>query len=365
MKRIITLLLAVITCLSLVGCQKYKPQKSTKREATPIATLQYGKEKFEVNYELFRALFLSAKETVSDGDLTKFEGSEGAALLEEARDLALDKIYDIYTAFALCESLDIDLYSRKVNKKVEESITLSIEGGFSENGQYVEGLGSYEAYLENLKLFYMNYAVQDLMIRYSYAVSAIGAHYRGTYDDYGNKAEEGALTYTDSQVTDFYNSEDTRRIFLVFTQKDRADAQTLRDKIAAEPTEELVSAYILGHTTASEVDAKDGQVIGKYTLDSTTYAGVAEAAFALAENETSALLPGIYDGYKGFFILYRAQKSAENLNEIRDAVTKNYIENEIGKRFAETKETLKKSISFTDFYHTLSLSAIRMSEEEK
>lgn len=365
MKRIITLLLAIATCLSLAGCQKYKPQKSTKREQTPIATLQYGKEEYEVNYELFRTLFLSAKETVSDGDLSRFDGEEAPALLEEARTVALDKMYDIYATLALCDALDIDLYSGKVDDKVEESITISIEGGYAENGQYIEGLGSYEAYLSNLNLFYMNYAVQDLMIRYSYGVSAIGAHYRGTYDDYGNKAEEGALTYTDSDVTNFYNSDETRRIFLVFTQKDRNDAQALRDKIAAEPSEELVSAYILGHTTASEVDAKDGLVIGKYTLDSTTYAGVTEAAFSLGEDETSAPIPGIYDGYKGYFILYRARKSAENLSEIRTSVAKNYVENEIGKRFAEAKETLKKSVAFTDFYSELSLATIRMSEEKK
>ena len=365
MKRILTLLLVIAMSITLVGCRKYKPQKSTKREATPIATLQYGKEKFEVNYELFRMLFLSAKETVSDGDLSKFSGSENAALLEEARALALDKMYDIYTVFALCESLDIDLYARAVDKKVEESITVSIEGGYAENGKYIEGLGSYEAYLENLKVFYMNYAVQDLMIRYSYGLSAIGSYYRGTYDDYGNKAAEGKIIYTDSQVTDFYNSADTRRIFLVFTQKDQAEANALRDAIAAKPTEELVSSYILGHTTASEVDAKDGHVIGRYTLDSTTYVGVTETAFALQEGETSALLPGIYDGYTGYFILYRAGKSAENLNEIRASVARSYVENEIGKRFANTKETLKKNTAFTDFYKGLSLSAIDINEESK
>ncbi|MBP3592617.1 MAG: hypothetical protein J6K14_09050 [Clostridia bacterium] len=365
MKRIITLLLAITVCFSLFGCQKYEPQKSTKREETPIATMKYGKEKFEVKYELFRMLFLSAKETVSDGDLSRFEGEEASALLEEARAVALDKIYEIYATFALCEALDIDLYSRKVDKKVEESITISIEGGYAENGQYIEGLGSYEEYLKNLSLFYMNYAVQDLMIRYSYGVSAIGAHYRGTYDDYGNKAEEGALTYTDADVDAFYNSEDTRRIFLVFTQKEEWEAQSLRGKIAAEPTEELVSAYILGHTFASEVDAKDGHVIGKYTLDNGIYANVTDAAFALQVGETSELIPGIYDGYKGFFILYRASKSAENLAQIRESVAKNYVENEIGKRLAAAKTELKASTAFTDFYNTLSLSEVHMSEEKE
>ncbi len=365
MKKIVTLLLAIAVSLSLVGCQKYEPQKSTKREETPIATLKHSKEKFEVKYELFRMLFLSAKETVSDGDLTRFEGEEAAELLEKARAVALDKIYEIYATLALCEALDIDLYSRKVNKKVEESITISIEGGYAENGQYIEGLGSYEEYLANLSLFYMNYAVQDLMIRYSYGVSAIGAHYRGTYDNYGNKAEEGALTYTDSDVDAFYNSADTCRIFLVFTQKEEWEAQSLRNKIAAEPTEELVSAYILGHTFASEVDAKDGHVIGKHTLDNGIYANVTDAAFALKVGETSELIPGLYDGYKGYFILYRAGKSAENLAQIRESVAKNYVENEIGKRLAAVKADLESHTSFTEFYNSLSLAAIHMSEEKE
>ena len=365
MKRIIMLILAIATCISLVGCQKYEPQESTAREQTAIASLQYKKEKYNVNYELFRMLFLSAKETVSDGDLTRFDGSERDALLEEARAVALDKMYDIYATLALCDALDIDLYSGEVDDKVEESITISIEGGYAENGQYIEGLGSYEAYLSNLSRFYMNYAVQDLMIRYSYGLSAIGAHYRGTFDNYGNKAEEGAIEYTDSDITSFYNSDETIRIFLVFTQKDRSEAGALRNKIAAEPTEELVSSYILGHTTASEVDAKDGLIIGKHTFDSTTYANVTEAAFALKEDETSQLIPGLYDGYKGYFILYRARKSAENLEQIRESVTKNYIENEIGKRYAEVKDALKKSAVFTEFYAGLSLKDIHMSEEKK
>jgi hypothetical protein len=365
MKRIITLLLVLAMCLSLAACQKYEPQKSTKLESTAVASVTYGKETYKINYELFRAMFLSAKETVSDGDLTKFNGAEGAELLEKARAVALDKIYEIYTTLALCESLGIDLYSKKADQKVEESITVSIEGGYAENGQYIEGIGSYEAYLENLKIFYANYAVQDLLIRYSYGVSALGSYYRGTYDDYGNKAEEGALTYTDNEVTDFYNSDDTRRIFLVFTQKDKTDAQALRDKIALQTDEEMVSAYILGHTTASEVDAKDGLVIGKYTLDNNVYKNVTDVAFSLAEGETSQPIPGLYDGYKGYFILYRAQKSAENLQEIRASVSKNYIENEIGKRFAEVKSAIAESISFTEFYGTLNLGSISMSEEEE
>ena len=363
MKRIITFFLVIAMSLSLASCQKYEPQESTKLEKTRIASLVYGKETYHVNYELFRAMLLSAKETVSDGDLSKFESEEGASLLEEARAVALDKIYEIYATLALCDAMGIDLYSKKVNKKVEESITISIEGGYAENGQYIVGLGSYEAYLENLKLFYANYAVQDLLIRYSYGVSALGSYYRGTYDDYGNRAEEGAISYTDSQITDFYNSEDTRRIFLVFTQKEKADAESLRDKIDAQAGEEMVSAYILGHTTASEADAKDGLIIGAYTLDNNIYKDVTEAAFALKIGETSPIIPGLYDGYKGYFILYRADKSAENLEEIRAGVTKNYIENEIGKRFAEAKHALMESVSFTEFYSTLVLSSISMSEE--
>ena len=365
MKRIITLFLVIATTLSLVACQKYEPVESTKLEATPVATLSYGKENYKVKYELFRAMLLSAKETVSDGDLTRFDGEKGAALLEEARAVALDKIYEIYTAFALCDALKINLYSKDVDKKVEESIEISIEGGYAENGQAIEGLGSYEAYLENLKLFYANYAVQDLLIRYSYGVSALLSYYRGTYDSYGNQSAEGAITYTDSQITDFYNSDSTRRLFIVFTQKDAEDASALRDKIAAQAGDAMVSAYLLGHTTASEADAKDGIVIGEYTLDAINYKEVTEAAFALNEGETSEIIPALKDGEAGYFILYRAQKSAENLEEIRKSVAKNYVENEIGKRLAEAKAALAESAQFTDFYKGLVLSAISMDEENQ
>ena len=365
MKRIITLFMIATMLLSLSGCQKYKPVKSTALESTEIASMKYGKKTYEANYELFRMLLLSAKETVSGNDLSKFEGSEGDALLEEARALALDKMYEIYSVFALCDALGINLYSRKVNKVVEESITVSIEGGFGADGQEITGLGSYEEYLANLKAYYyMNYAVQDLMLRYSYGVSAIGAYYRGTYDDYGNKSKEGAIAYTDSQITDYYNSEDTHRIFLVFTALSEGKATALRDEIASLGSEEAVSTFMLKKTTASESDAKIGLLIGKYSLDSSAYAAVTEAAFALEEGETSLLIEGL-DAYgnKGYYILYRAKKSAENLAAARTSVAKYYVENEIGKKFDEAKQALKASVSFTDFYKGLALASIRMDEE--
>ncbi len=365
MKRIISLFLVLCAFFSLTGCKKYKPVKSTERESTPIVTMNYGGKKYEANYELFRMLFLSAKETVSNGDAQKFEGSEGAALLEEARAIALDKIYEIYSVLALCDTLDIDLYNRKVNKEIEKSITVSIEGGFGADGQQITGLGSYEAYLENLSLYYMNYAVQDLMLRYSYGVSAIGAYYRGTSDEYGNPKQDGKLSYTEDDITAYYNSEDTRRILFVFTALGESKATALRDAIASLTTEEAVSAYMLGHSLASEADAKAGMVIGKHSLDSSAYANITEAAFSLAMGETSAPIEGIQMGTKGHFILYRAEKSAENLEENRESVVKLYIENEIGKSFADVKEALKDSAETTAFYASLSLKDIHMEEEKQ
>ena len=365
MKRILALFMIVAVLLCTAGCKQYKPVKSTKLEKTKIATMQYEKEKYEANYELFRMLFLSAKETVSGNDPQKFEGENGAALLEEARVFALDRLYEIYSVFALCDALDINLYSRKVNKAVEESITVSIEGGFGADDQQILGLGSYEAYLANLKAFYyMNYAVQDLMLRYSYGISAINTYYYGTVDDYGNKSEEGALTYTDSQVTDFYNSADTRRVLLVFTQLGEEEAIKIRENMASKRTEQEVSDYMLKNTAADPEDAIAGLVIGKYSIDNSAYASITEAAFALAEGETSAPIVGLNAaGIKGHYILYCAKKSEAHLTENRALVTESYLDNEIGKKFDEVKKALAASVSFTDFYNGLTLASIRMDEE--
>ena len=365
MKRIISLFLAFCALFAFVGCQKYKPVKSTKRESTPVITMEYGGKKYEANYELFRMLLLSAKETVSDGDLTKFEGSEADALLAEAKEIALDKIYEIYSVLALCEAIDIDLYARKVDKSVEESITVSIEGGFGADGQQITGLGSYEKYLENLSLYYMNYAVQDLMLRYSYGVSAIGAHYRGTTDAYGNPNNDANLTYTAEDVTDYYNDDGTVRIFMTFTAQGSVKAQALRDTIASLPTADAVSTYMLGHTMANEADAKHGLIIGKYSLDSSIYAHITDAAFALEVGETSAPIEGIYGDERGHFILYRAEKNADNLAENRERVASYYVENEIGKKLATVKEALAESAGFTAFYESLVLAEIRMDEEKQ
>lgn len=364
MKRIVLLFLTISIGFSPIGCQKYKPQKSTELESTPIATLRCEKESYKVNYELFRMLFLSAKEVVSGGDLSKFEGDEKDALLSKARSVALDRIYEIYSVLALCDKIGIDLYSRTVDKKVEESIELSVEGGYTETGALIEGTGSYEKYLESLKLFYANYAAQDLMIRYSYGVSAIASYYRGTYNDHGILSEEGALSYTDEDVTAYYNSTETRRILLAFTQKSEAETKALCDRISELASESDVSILMIGQSLGNDSDALYGHVIAKNSWNNSNYAYLTEAAFALAEGEVT-MVAGRSGGYDGYFILYHARKSAENLAQNREKTEALFVENEIGKRYAEVKDALVNGTEFTDFYHRLSLANISMNEEEK
>ncbi len=363
MKRIVLLILSLALCLSLFGCQKYEPQESTALESTPIANLRYEKKSYQVNYELFRMLFLSAKEVVSGGDLSKFEGAEAEALLEQARDVALDKIAVIYSVFALCNKLGIDLYSKEVDKKVEESITISIEGGATEGGEQLDGTGSYEKYLESLKLFYANYATQDLMIRYSYGVSAIGSYYRGTYDDYGILSAEGALSYKDEDINAYYNSTETRRILLGFTMEESI-AASVCDRIGLLAVEGDVVAELMSRTMANEADGRLGMLIGKYSLDPLNYADVTEAAFSLDEG-CATVVEGKYNGRNGYFVLYRARKNNENLAENRERIESFYVENEIGKRYAEVKKALGESAVFTDFYKDLALADIDMNEEAK
>ncbi len=363
MKRIVLLFLALAVSLSLFGCRKYEPQASTALESTPVATLRYGKKTYKVNYELFRMFLLSAKEVVSGGDLSKFEGDGAEALYEQARTVALDKIYETYSVFALCDTLDINLYSADVNKKVEESIRISVEGGTSESGETVDGIGSYEKYLESLKLFYANYAVQDLLLRYEYGISAINAYYRGTYDDYGILAEEGALSYTDADVTAYYNSDETRRILFAFTMVESI-ANSVRDQIELFALEEEVIAKLMSSTIANDYDGRYGMLIGENTLNSLNYSDVTEAAFALEIGE-AAVVAGRYNKHDGYFVLYRAQKSEENLEENRERIESYYVENEIGERYAAAKKALIESAVFSDFYKGLKLSAIAMDEEEK
>ena len=236
MKKIIALLLLLSTALALTACStKYEPIESTDKESTACISFEYGGEKYEVNYELWRALYL----TYCDQGLTE----------EELCALILDRAVDVYATLALCKKLGINLYSSAINKKIEAAITESIEGS-----DEVEGYGSYEQFLAALKKMNLNYSVHTLLLRYAFGLEALDEYYIGTFsaDDIENEIIKGKIEYTREDVYEFYYTDECVRVLRAHIQANAyynpdEYAKTVRERmvVAAAQSQENVATVII------------------------------------------------------------------------------------------------------------------------
>ena len=180
MKRIAALLLLVATLLTLVGCNKvYKPVESTDEESRTVMTISFGKKSYQVKYELYRALFLTYRDEIDGGDRSVWQGDKKDEYIARINEVIIDRAVDIYSTFAVAESVGIDPYSTAVEKEINTYINISIEGG-DLGGVSYPGYESYEAYLEALENLYLNYSVQTLLFRYSVVSDLVDDYYMGT-----------------------------------------------------------------------------------------------------------------------------------------------------------------------------------------
>ena len=182
MKKILAILLMISTILMLPSCKKgeYEPQESTEEESRVVMTLSIDGNDYEVKYELYRALFLNYKSEVDGGDSGVWSGEKKEEYVAKIDSIILDRITEIYAAFAICKRINFDVYSKDVEKKIQENIRISVEGG-TYGSATIQGYDSYEDYLAALKKANLNYSVQVLLFRYAIAVDAIDGSKAGQF----------------------------------------------------------------------------------------------------------------------------------------------------------------------------------------
>ena len=80
MKKFTALLIIVTLLLSLISCgdEEYPPVQSSELEKQVVMTVEYDGEKYDVKYELYRALFLNLRESVDGGDSSVWSGENKA-----------------------------------------------------------------------------------------------------------------------------------------------------------------------------------------------------------------------------------------------------------------------------------------------
>ena len=378
MKRIIAILLTLATLISLVSCKgnkSYPAVESTEEEARTVMTLTVNEKTYEVKYELYRAFFLTYKSQVDGGDPDAWTGENKSEYIAKINEIIVDKVTEIYSAFALCDKIGFDLYSRDVENKIQENIKISVEGG-SYGSVTLEGYESYDAYLAALKAMNLNYSVQTLLLRYAIAIDAIDTYYIGTAssDDVNVNVTEGSIKYTEEDVRDFYFSDDCARVLRANFQKkiskdplQRAErlrnsiVEAAESKATLEEKEQAVFVAIIGSNLYSNTaEIKNGYVIGKYNLERAYYGDMTDAALALEDGEVSEPIEVISDVENSYYVIYRTYKSEEHFEANYEDIKYVYLMNCVGKISYDMSIELKNSVTYTSVLDNLDYSIIGM-----
>ena len=380
MKKLIALILAIASLFALCSCRKnkansYDPVPSTAEEATTVMTLQLDGNTYEVKCELYRALFLNYKSTVDGGDSSVWSGENKAEYIAKIDSMILDRVTEIYAAFAICKRIGFDIYSQSVENQIKENVRISVEGG-SFNGSAVVGYGSYEAYLAALKAANLNYSVQALLFRYAIATEAINSYYIGTIDPNDVNADMviGNMTHTKEDVRAFYFSDNCVRVLRASFPKaisyhPAEDAQKLKDKLTTaansvytlEEKDQKVFIAIMQsgrYTSSSEVE--NGYVLGRYNLERSYYKAMTDAAFALETGEVSDYIDLITDVENSYYVLYKATKSDEHFENDYENIRYVYLSNIVGEIIYGAADSLRSTVSYSSFLNSINHSAIKM-----
>ena len=366
-KKILAILLALSAILGLFSCSDketvYPPVESTKEELKTVMTLSIDNEEYEIPYELYRAFFLQYKSIVDGGssDVWNSEGKE--EYINKIDAMIISKISSIYSVLHISKKVGFDPYSKEFDEQVAEYVAISVEGG-SIGDAILKGFdGNYDEYLLSLKEMNLNYSVADLLLRYTIAQEKVRKYYAGDEGNNDPEKADGALNYTREDVKAFYDSNESARIIRAFFAKEaftEKRVNEIRDKIAAKSSESEVASYVIQFSLSGGEDIKNGEVLGKYSLDAAYYSEITEATFSLRVGETSKVIEIITDNQNGYTVIYRTEKSDAHFEKCYDSIASVYVENEIGKIFNIAESALKSSAEYTDFLNGLDRAAITM-----
>lgn len=356
MKRLIALLLALLLLLSAVGCGSsyYDPVESTEQERATALTFTRGDTTYRVPFEVYRAFFLSYRAEIDGGDTSVWSGPQAADHLERLHARILPRIADIYATLYLSASIGHPTDTADCDRQVLELIRQAVDASPEDGGAG----GDYDAYLAQLKDMYLNYSVQDLLLRYSIAYNAVLAYYGGVEDETDpSNRQEPHLAYTPEDVKRFYQSDDCVLVLMAMLDTrsySATRAQQIRDRLNACTTAQEASNYIMGHTATTADDGVDGMLIGRYSLDEAYFTSLSDTAFTLSPFSASQPIT-VQDGTNSYYcILYRIDKPADY-----DA-TDTYVQNEIGKLLAELRDAFLADLTVSDSIRELDHSTITM-----
>ena len=332
--RILSLtLMAALLLPLLFGCG-YRPVKSTKWESTPV--FSFGE--YTVNTETLHAFFMSKCNDIPGFSASYFSGSNGNERFATVLASAVQEIAGIYAMFAVCSSVGIDPFTEEIDDEITEYVKTSVEGG--QLGDHViRGFESYDDYLEYIRAnYYMNDAVNRLMIRYALCEEKLDAYYKTSY------------RYSEADVTAFFESDDCIRITWVNRQgnsaglglADNLDLLTRARDYLAAGNYDMAIQYSLSEMTDF--------YMGRYTLDPLYYGELIAAAYDLEVGEVSSIMDL---GSLGYFAFRKRIKDSADLSAHYEQIVALYLGDAMYGKIEEKQNALLSSISYTEYYHSL------------
>ena len=368
MKKIFAMIILLASLISLTSCgSKYPAQKSTDEESAIVMTVSFEGKKYEVKYELYRALFLNLRESVDGGDSSVWSGADKDTYVNKIDALIKERAAEIYAIFHVADKIGINVYSEEYDELVEDYITVSVDGGYFANTEITGFDGDYDKYLEHLTQINLNYSVQDLLIRYTLATEDIYEYYAGTInsEEFVENAGIGKLEYTKEDVKAFYDSDECVRVLRAFLPEKyftEKRAEEIRQKIldAAKTGESAVAGTIISYTTTGATDIKNGDVIAKYNLDGQFYGELVSAAFEtemFCVSDVIKITTGIENGY---MVIYRAPKNSLHFDECYDDIAEVYVQNEIGKIIDTDAAKIAEALTATKLLDSIDRANVSM-----
>lgn len=373
MKRAASLFLLLAILLSLlVGCkEKYPEIESTDKEATVVARLSVGENEYELRYELYRALFLTYKSEIDGGDPTVWYGEEKEKYIKEIREIIFGRAAEIFAIFELSKRIGVDPYSKDIEKKIEQMIEISVEGGVFDNKKFAGFGGDYDEYLDSLADLYHNYSTSVLLLRHELLRAELDRHYIGAItpeEIASGSLSNGAIKYDREIIRNFYNSDDCARVLITYVQdntgsgaKGRAESIRLEALDAAEWGESEVRALFIDRgSPAASGELIMGVLVAEHSL-SYDYTELAEAALLLEVGGVSEVITtySASDGVR-YQVIYRAEKTDEFFDECYIEIVRSYLYDAVGGMIELVADQLKASATLTQAGEQIVHSEIKM-----
>ena len=331
---------------SFASCGKggdYPEIKSTKEEATVVATLG----DHEVKYELFRAYF-SAMYSGRTAGMT--EEGWNAAVRDVMREIAC-----LYATFDVASENGVDPWGDKINAAVTELVRIQYEGGTTGDGNYVPGVGTREEYQKALAKANLTDAVTRLIYRYDTTLTEL-YDYVVTNLTYGNNTGLGG----DARA--FFDSDDCAHGVWVFISDGSLDgrengvarADFLRDKLAgaadyADVKEALIRYAPQGVLSNDEFE--HGFYVSKNQGNTPVQRALIADFFSLSPYECGE----IREDADGVWFVVGLPKDASDYDRDPEAILDLMIEeNWINRPIAEKAAAYLAGVSYTSAFPTFS-----------